>query len=248
MSWEIIGHAWAVDMLTRHIARGEVRHAYIFCGPPGVGRRTLALRFAQALNCQQPPAPGMPCRTCRSCRHIETMQHPDLIVVEKEPDKTEISIDQVRALQGKLFLSPYESPYKIGLLLRFHQASAGAQNALLKILEEAPSKAVLLLTSDLPEAVLETVLSRCEVLRLRPQAAGTLAETLAGGKTSSASADLQLLARLADGRPGLALNLMRDGKARARRQELLETGFEIFGMSRRERLALAATVVCSWPG
>jgi len=243
MSWDITGHEWAVEMLSGHCARGEMRHAYLFCGPPGVGRRTLALRFAQAVNCQNPPAPGVPCRTCRSCRHIESLQHPDLFVVEKLPDKTEITIDQVRALQHSLTLSPYESAYKIGLLLKFHEASDEAQNALLKMLEEAPRKAILLLTSDSPEAVFPTVLSRCEVLRLRPAPVAHLAEFLTQATGVSGKAndpdEMQLVARLADGRLGQARRLLGDAKALEQRKAWLDKGFELFGMSRRQRIAAA---------
>ena len=73
-NWNILGHEWAVDMLHQHAARGEFRHAYLFCGPPGLGRRTLALRFAQALNCSSPLAPGVPCGACRDCKQIEGMR------------------------------------------------------------------------------------------------------------------------------------------------------------------------------
>ena len=62
MAWDILAHDWAVQMLQQHITGGKMRHAYLFSGPSGVGRRTLALRFAQAVNCTQPPAPGYPLR------------------------------------------------------------------------------------------------------------------------------------------------------------------------------------------
>src|SRR6185436_11236356 len=85
-NWNLIGNEWAVDMLKKHIANGTTRHAYLFAGPPGLGRRTLALRFAQALNCQTPVAAGIPCGACRDCRQIEAMQHADLTIVEAEAE------------------------------------------------------------------------------------------------------------------------------------------------------------------
>ncbi len=69
-------------MLKKHVIHGTMRHAYLFAGPPGIGRRTLALRFAQALNCKTPIEPGVPCGQCRDCKQIDAMQHADLSVTE----------------------------------------------------------------------------------------------------------------------------------------------------------------------
>ena len=81
-NWNLVGHEWAVDMLKKHVIHGTMRHAYLFAGPPGLGRRTLALRFAQALNCQTPIEPGIPCGECRDCKQIASMQHADLTVIQ----------------------------------------------------------------------------------------------------------------------------------------------------------------------
>lgn len=167
MEWNVLGHEWAASLLSQHIARGEVRHAYLFTGPSGVGRRTLAVRFAQALNCLQPPAPGQPCGTCRTCMQIEKMQHPDFFVVQAEDVGETLKVDQIREIQHSLSLAPYEARYRVAVLLRFEEANESAQNALLKTLEEAPEKAILLLTADSAENLLPTIVSRCEILRLR---------------------------------------------------------------------------------
>ncbi len=178
MEWNVIGHEWAARLLQQHIANGEARHAYLFTGPAGIGRRTLALRFAQALNCTQPPAPGLPCGACRACQQIERQQHTDLAVVQAERVGGDLKIDAVRELQRSLSLAPYESRYRIALLPRFHEANANAQNALLKTLEEAPGHVILLLTADSAEDLLPTITSRCEVMRLRPQPLVTVAGAL----------------------------------------------------------------------
>ena len=107
MAWDLIGHAWAEKMLQQHIASGQVRHAYLFTGPSGVGRRSLALHFAMAINCLQPNASGIPCGNCRNCTQIEQMQHPDLSIVQAELAGGVLKVEQIRELQHQLSLSPY---------------------------------------------------------------------------------------------------------------------------------------------
>src|SRR5574342_647685 len=138
MPWDLLGHEWAARLLTEHIAGGRLRHAYLFTGPRGVGRRTLALRLAQAVNCLQPPAPGVPCGACSACVRMERMQHPDLAVIQAETEGGVLKVEGVRDLQHSLSLAPYEARYRIALLLRFEEANPSAANALLKTLEEPP--------------------------------------------------------------------------------------------------------------
>jgi len=128
--WNILGHEWAVNLLHQHIAQNSIKHAYLFTGPQGVGRRTLALRFAQAINCPNPPSPGVPCGECRTCRQIEKMEHVDLSFIEASTPGGTIKIDQIRDLQRNLSLSPYEAKYRIAILARFDEANASASNAL----------------------------------------------------------------------------------------------------------------------
>jgi DNA polymerase-3 subunit delta' len=241
MNWDVLGHEWAADMLRQHIARGEVRHAYLFCGPPGIGRRTLALRFAQALNCQQPPEPGLPCGECRACKQIERMQHPDLAIVQAETEGGMLKVDQVRELQHSLSLSPYEARYRVALMLRFQEANPSAQNALLKTLEEAPAHVILLLVADTPESLLPTITSRCEILRLRPMRVVRLTRTLQE-RLNLEEEDAQLLAHLSGGRLGYALKLYHTPELVEQRREWLQDLLHLLGSNRRERFAYAESV------
>src|SRR5512139_4054575 len=113
MNWSLLGHEWAVDLLSQHVAQGQVRHAYLFTGPQGVGRRTLALRLAQALDCPQPTAPGQPCLKCSTCQRIQKMAYPDLSVVQAEQVGGTLKVEQVRELQHALSLAPYEGRYRV---------------------------------------------------------------------------------------------------------------------------------------
>ncbi|MFM8320805.1 MAG: ATP-binding protein [Chloroflexota bacterium] len=238
MNWNLLGHEWAVDLLRTHVGRGEVRHAYLISGPQGVGRRTLALRLAQAINCEQPPAPGDPCLACRSCRQIAAMQHPDLSIIQTPPDKTQILVEQVRELQHSLALHPYAARYRVALLLRFEEAGIATQNALLKTLEEPPPQVVLLLTAENPELLLPTISSRCELLRLRPAPL----DGLSGGLQTAygvEAAQATLLAHIAGGRPGIALQMLNDPQALEQRQALLDEHLHLVYSGRAERFAFA---------
>ncbi len=241
MPWNMIGQEWAAELLAQHVARGEMRHAYLFCGPPGVGRRTLALRFAKALNCTQPPQPGQPCGACRTCEQIERMQHADLSVVQVLEDASSIKVEQIRDLQHSLSLSPYSARYRVALLLNFEQATQNAQNALLKTLEEAPERAILLVTAGSPENLLPTIVSRCEVMRLRPLSVEALQSALE--KDQAVSPDqARLAAHLSGGRPGYALQYLRDSALQEHRKKWLDELVNLLNSRRLQRFQTAEVI------
>jgi DNA polymerase III subunit delta' len=236
-NWNLVGHEWAVNMLKKHVINGTTRHAYLFAGPPGLGRRTLALRFTQALNCQMPLDAGIPCGECRDCKQIEAMQHADLTVVQADSEGGTLKVDQIRETRRTITFKPYQSKYRVAIFLRFQEANDNAANALLKTLEEAPSYAVLILTADNPDQLLPTIVSRCEVLRLRPLKIEEVKQDLE--KKGIERDQANLIAHISGGRPGYARQLIESESLLEKREERLNDMQSLIAASRVEKFAYA---------
>jgi DNA polymerase III subunit delta' len=239
MAWSVLGHEWAVELLKQHIRAGGVRHAYLFTGPDQVGKRTLALAFAMALTCPEAPSAGEACGMCRTCAAIRSESHPDLSVVRLMEGESEVKIDQVRELQRQLALTPRQTGRRIALLVDFDLASGEAQNALLKTLEEPAERVVLLLTAGSTAGLFPTLVSRCEVLNLRPVHPDVIARALMlDGDTAE---NAHLLAALSGGRPGAARGLRADSEQLAQRNAALDDLARLLSASRNERFTTAET-------
>lgn len=236
-NWDLVGNEWAVELLRQQITHGTTRHAYLFAGPSGVGRRTLALRLARALNCTQPIETGIPCGQCRDCKQIESMGHPDLTIIQADSEGGILKVDQVREARRMLTLKPYQSKYRVTVFLRFQEANESAANALLKILEEAPSYVVLVLTADYPEQLLPTIVSRCEVLRLRPLQLDIVESFLSERGANDDQA--RLVAHISGGRVGYALRLMWDSSALEFRHEKLNEAQSFTTATRVDKFSYA---------
>jgi len=241
-NWQLLGHSWAVNLLKNHLSNNQLRHAYLFTGPQGVGRRTLALRFIKAINCSQPTTPGYPCHVCRSCKLIEKVQHPDLTVIQADKVGGTLKVDQIRELQHTLSLTPYEANYRVALILRFEEANPNAANALLKTLEEPESRVILMLTAQDSESLLPTIVSRCEVLRLRPHSLDNLSRGLQDQFGSNPD-DAKLYAHISEGRPGRALRFLQDPGMMEKRQTCLEDLVRLIPAGILERFDFAEILV-----
>jgi DNA polymerase-3 subunit delta' len=241
MNWKMIGHEWAVQLLKRHIVQQSHRQAYLITGPESVGRRTLALHFAQALNCPQPLESGDPCFTCSTCLQIEAMVHPDLTVTQAETVGAQLKVDQIRELQHGLALAPYDAKYRIALILRFEDANPHAANALLKTLEEPPSQVVIILTAESAERLMPTIVSRCEVIRLRPLSIPVVDRGIQSIWNVPPD-QANLLAHLSGGRPGYAFRLFQDPDQLSLRKTYLEDLQKLLSENRVERFEYAETM------
>jgi len=237
-NWGMIGHEWAIELLKGHLARGEPRHAYLFTGPRGIGRRTLALRFAQAINAEEPPAPGEFDPQNKTSQQFEHMQHPDLSLIQRQEGDRDIKIEAVRALQKMLALSPYIAKYRIALLLNFEEASNSAANALLKTLEEPANPVVLMLTAESAGVLLPTIASRCEVIRLRPPSIDLVAEGLQN-QWNIPENEARNLAHISGGRPGYALYLHQNPEVLEQRTQWLDEQQKLLWSNRVVRFSYA---------
>lgn len=241
MNWDLIGHQWAVNLLKENVARRQTKHAYLITGPQGIGRRTLALRLAQALNCTEPVQPGVPCLQCRACVQIDNMQHPDLHIVQSEAPGGTLKVDQIRELQRSLSLAPYQARYRAAVILRFEEANSSSMNALLKTLEEPAPQVILILTADSVERLLPTIVSRCEALALRPLPFEDLSQWLHSRHALPAE-QAQLLAHISAGRPGYALRLFQQPEHLEKRTLWLDEQSHLLNAPRVERFNYAETL------
>ena len=234
MAWNIVGHDWAVALLHSSLAADRVAHAYLLTGPPQVGKTTLALALAQALNCTDPDPP---CGQCPSCRKITRNTHPDVQVILGEGAGESIKIEQIRALRREAILAPYEGRYRVLILRRVDRASMEAANSLLKTLEEPPAHVVLVLTALHADALPSTVVSRCQRLDLRPAAQHVVEAALSERGVSAPTA--QLLTRLSGGRVGWAFSAGQDEATLRLRKKDLDRLVALLSADRVERLDFA---------
>lgn len=246
---ELFGHAAAAQTLASAARSGRLHHAWILAGPKGVGKATLAWRFARALlayrpeNCPDDLAvpDDHPVR-----RQISALAHPDLVLVRRPWDtdrkrfRVELPVEEVRKLHG--FFSRHSSygGSRIAIIDAADDMSRSAQNALLKILEEPPPGALLLLVSHVPGGLLPTTRSRCRLLNLRRLDSAAMDEAVTALAPNLGGGDRMLLAALADGAPGRALELA-DTDALILYREIVDllmglprlNGAKLFGMAER---------------
>jgi len=172
----IVGHGKQLATLRQALEHDRLHHAYVFIGPEGIGKKTVALSLAKAVHCQEMERDF--CGRCDHCFRIENHNHPDVRMVGPLPGKKEISIEQVRALEKELNYRAFSNGKKIAIIDPAAVMNFSAQNALLKTLEEPPAGAVLIMISTSAGGLLPTLLSRCLRLSFAPLPASAVVECL----------------------------------------------------------------------
>ncbi len=155
---EIIGQEHITQTLKNSINSGSISHAYLFTGPRGSGKTTIARIFAKAINCER-PKDAEPCNKCDSCLEIMAGNSMDLIEIDAA---SHTGVDDIRELISGIKFAPVKSKYKIFIIDECHQLSKSAANALLKTLEEPPAHAIFLLATTEAHKMIPTIVSRCQ--------------------------------------------------------------------------------------
>jgi DNA polymerase-3 subunit delta' len=241
--WQVIGQTRVVTLLQRSLEEESLAHAYLLVGPPHVGKMTLALNLAQALNCQ---GTERPCGECASCQKIASANHADVQVIGLTQNvdsaeaklRTEIGIDQIRQMQHSASLPPFEGKYKIFIIEGAEFLSTEAANCLLKTLEEPTGKVVFILLTTNDGLLPATVVSRCQRLELSPLAA-TEVETALNSRWGIEPQKAKLLARLSHGCLGWALSAALDDGLLQQRAEKMDRLLDIINADYEERFAYA---------
>ncbi|KPJ50992.1 hypothetical protein AMJ40_01185 [candidate division TA06 bacterium DG_26] len=247
----IVGQETAKKILANQIEKEKVSHAYLFHGQCGVGKTETAIAFAKALNCDR----GSGCGTCTHCKRVERFVHPDVKFVFPVPSaiqadalvelyetgkeshfrfpfsqRASISIDTIRSVSGETYLKPYESRWKVNIVIDADKMTQEASNAFLKTLEEPPSHAIFILITEHPQSLPLTILSRCQSIRFRNLSREEIEQALkARGVEPSLTG---VLARLASGSLGRALRSNKSEYMEIRRR--LIDGFLALGKKRWE--------------
>ncbi len=239
--WRTLGQGSTIERFSRSIRDNAIHHAYLIVGPEHVGKRTLALDLACALNCD---TANVPCGECVSCRRIIEGKHSDIHaitldaagtaedieVVEADRRRTRISTEQIEDLQRTSTLPPFEGRWKVLLVENADRMSAEAGNRILKTLEEPPPHIVWMLLAEDENRLLDTVVSRCQRVDVKPLPAPELERYLitAHGVPEDRA---RLLARVSRGRTGWALSALADESVATARTSRIESMIQLIQMT-----------------
>ena len=201
--FDVIGQERAMSLFSKSLENNRVAHAYLIIGPDGIGKSIFAMHMAAALLCE---GTEKPCAHCNSCSKALKNLHPDIKLVEAS--KKSIGIDEIRDFIDEMYLKPYEGEKKVFIIKGADTMTLQAQNAILKTLEEPPADSIIIMLAGKHEGLLETILSRCQIIRLNRISAECAEDYLV--KKGIDEQKAKMAARLCDGIIGNALKYCDD--------------------------------------
>jgi DNA polymerase-3 subunit delta' len=248
--WNVIGQPKAVELLRYSLERGRLAHAYLFSGQPHVGKTTLAINLAQAVNCEQ-EAP--PCGQCTSCLRIAAGKHADVQIIGRLSDNSsgdagprkEISIGQIRELQQAAALRPYEGKHRVFIIDGAEHLNEESANCLLKTLEEPPPDVLIILLAANDARLLPTIVSRCQRVELTPVPANSIEQELIENRQTEPGR-AKLLSRLCRGGIGWAISASLDESLLQERSLRLNELQELAAASLDRRFDFAARLAAQF--
>lgn len=221
---DILGHETIKEHFKKAIAVHKVSHAYILAGEAGMGRKSLANAFALTLLCEK--GRTEPCLECHACKQVLSGNHPDLIYVTHEKPAS-IGVDDIREqINDTIMVRPYSSQYKIYIVDEAQKMTVQAQNALLKTIEEPPAYAVIMLLTTNQDAFLQTILSRCVQLKLKPLK-DSVVKTYLEEKLQVKDIQAEIYSAFARGNLGKAIHLAQSEDFKMMYEEILKLLKEI---------------------
>lgn len=233
----VAGQKAIVQTLNNAIKQNKIAHAYLFCGPRGTGKTSIAKIFAKMLNCENHSE--SPCGHCQNCIDFQKGTHPDVIEIDAASNN---GVDEVRNLIEKVKYAPIEGKYKVYIIDEVHMMSTGAFNALLKTIEEPPAHVVFIFATTEPHKVLPTIISRCQRYDFHKVSVQDMKERLnyIVNQENIHVEDnvIETIARLADGGMRDALSILDQCIAYAQDHITLHDIHEIYGIISMEEKSL----------
>ena len=235
---EIVGQEYVVRAIRNAVKENKVGHAYLFCGPRGTGKTSMARLLARAVNCTDPE--NAPCNECENCQAAILGTHPDIIEINAA---NETHVEDIRDLIERSRLSPMMGHHKIYIIDEVHQLSSSAASALLKTLEEPPEHVIFILATTDPQKLLKTIISRCQRFDFSrvdtPKIRAHLLKIAAAEQFHLDENAANKIAELADGGMRDSLSILEQARAYGAGNITEEVIDSIFGLaSGSERLAL----------
>ena len=235
---EVAGQKHIIRTLRNALANNKIAHAYLFCGPRGTGKTTMAKLLAKALNCEK--GFGHQCNKCSNCLEIIEGSHPDVIEIDAASNN---GVEQVRDLIDKVNYLPIKGKYKVYIIDEVHMMTDNAFNALLKTLEEPPAHVIFILATTEPHQIIPTILSRCQRYDFTKVADADIEErmitVLQKEGVQYDKAAVRAIISLADGGMRDALSILDQILAYSNNSLSVEDVYSIFGLiSNKEKVGL----------